>query len=70
MARAGPSYHRGVEAETCPLQQLQKTQGGWGVLLYLPREKGATLPASKDVTAVTDSLDGLFVFARNSTWRR
>jgi hypothetical protein len=38
----------------CPLQQLQKTQGGLGVLPYLPRDQGVTLPASEDVTAVTN----------------
>jgi hypothetical protein len=35
MARAGP-YHQEVEARACPLRQLQKTQGGMGVLPYLP----------------------------------
>ena len=30
MARAGP-VSSGVETRACPLQQLQKTQGGWGV---------------------------------------
>jgi|SRR5262245_40229021 hypothetical protein len=53
MARAGP-YQLEVEARACPLRQLQKTHGGCGVLPYLPPEQRATLPASEDVTAVTD----------------
>ena len=36
MARAGP-VSSGVEARACPLQQLQKTQGGWGCFrIYRP----------------------------------
>jgi hypothetical protein len=54
MARAGLYYCGGGWG--LPASAATENPGGLEVLPYLPHDWGATLPASEDVTAITDLL--------------